>query len=410
MKSIKIAGKTFRLASRLSRLFAFFVDGTLLAVSLLLLFFIQSVLPPGPFFAFLSAALWIAGPKSNLRIRTLVLTQVALVFLLLPFLEEAPFHARPPHALALWSLGMLFMDGFKNGQGIGKNLLSLQVIRVKDGKPATFKDSFVRRLSGIFQPLDSLWSLGEKKQRMGDKFADTVVVKLAAEIEESEPPERVEPEQLLDDAIVEMTNRLAEARQKVDASIGIETQLRDAYEGALVQAERCQERASIAIQAGRDDLAREDLTRRNEYRQSAERYKTQWEEQQQIVAQLTALLETLQQKTAETQQKRDVVIAQHRNVDAHEHLRQMLAEVQDNEAFELLEKMEQDVSDASTLAKAAAEADVEFSDAKRDSEFAAYAEAASIDEELAQLKAKFQHQSGNADTRADTRADTHTEM
>lgn len=410
MESIKIAGKTFRLASRLSRLFAFFVDGTLLAVSLLLLFFIQLELPPWLFVALLSAALWISGRESNLRRRTLVLTQLALVFLLWPFLEENRLHPFPSLAPALWSLGMLFMDGLKNGQGIGKNLLSLQVIRVKDGKPSTFKDSFVRRLSGIFQPLDFLWALGEKKQRMGDKFADTVVVKLASEIEESEPPERVEPEQLLDDAIVEMTNRLAEARQKVDASIGIETQLRDAYEGALVQAERCQERASIAIQAGREDLAREDLTRRNEYRQSAERYKTQWEEQQQIVAQLTALLETLQQKTAETQRKRDVVIAQHRNVDAHEHLRQMLAEVQDNEAFELLEKMEQDVSDASTLAKAAAEADVEFSDAKRNSEFAAYAEAASIDEELAQLKAKFQHQSGNADTRADTRDDTHTEM
>ena len=79
--------------------------------------------------------------------------------------------------------------------------------------------------------------------------------------------------------------------------------------------------------------------------------------------------------------------------------------VQDNEAFELLEKMERDVSDASTLAKAAAEVDVEYSDAKRDREFAAYAEAASIDEELAELKAKFQHQSRNADTRADTNSE-----
>ena len=32
---------------------------------------------------------------------------------------------------------MLFMDGFKNGQGVGKKLLSLQVIRVKNGEPAT---------------------------------------------------------------------------------------------------------------------------------------------------------------------------------------------------------------------------------------------------------------------------------
>ena len=271
----------------------------------------------------------------------------------------------------------------------------------EDGKPATFKDSFVRRLSGIFQPLDSFWSFGKKRQRMGDKFADTVVVELASEVEEIEPAETEEPEKLLDDAIVEMTNRLAEARQKVDASIGIEKQLQNAYEGALAQAERCEERAAIAIQAGREDLAREDLARRNEYRQLAQRYKTQWEEQQRIVSQLTVLLETLQQKTAETQRKRDVVIAQHRNVDAHEHLRQMLEEVQDNKASALLEEMEQDVSDASTLAKAAAEVDAEFSDAKRDREFAAYAEEASIDEELAELKTKFQHKPGRADAESE---------
>ena len=394
MKSIKIAGKTFRLASRLSRLFAFFVEGTLLAVSLLLLFFLQLEVAPWLFFALLTFALWRFGPKINLGVGARVITQCALIFLLL----QPPFHPFPWLLPTLWGLGMLCMDGFKNGQGVGKKLLSLQVIRVKDGKPATFKDSFVRRLSGIFQPLDFFWSFGKKRQRMGDKFADTVVVELASEVEEIEPAETEEPEKLLDAAIVAMTNRLAEARQKVDASIGIEKQLSDAYEGALAQAERCEERAAIAIQAGREDLAREDLAHRNEYRQQAQRYKAQWEEQRRIVAQLGVLLETLEQKTAATRQKRDVVIAQHRNVDAHEHLRQMLEEVQDNEAFELLEKMEQDVSDASTLAKAAAEVDAEFADAKRDREFAAYAQKASIDEELAELKTKFQQKPGRADT------------
>lgn len=397
MKSLKIAGKTFRLASRLSRLFAFFVEGTLLAASLLLLFFLQFSVGTWLFFALLTFALWRFGPKINLGIGARVITQFALIFLL----SQGPLHPFPWLVPTLWCLGMLGMDGFKNGQGLGKKLLSLQVIRMKDGEPATFKDSFVRRLSGIFQPLDSFWSFGKKRQRMGDKFADTVVVELASEVQEIEPAETEEPEKLLDDAIVEMTNRLAEARQKVDASIGIEKQLQNAYEGALAQAERCEERAAIAIQAGREDLAREDLARRNEYRQLAQRYKTQWEEQQRVVSQLTVLLEALQQKTAETQRKRDVVIAQHRNVDAHEHLRQMLEEVQDNKAFELLEKMEQDVSDASTLAKAAAEVDAEFSDAKRDREFAAYAEEASIDEELAELKTKFQHKPGRADAESE---------
>ena len=46
MKSIKIAGKTFRLASRLSPLFAFFVEAPLLAASLLLLFVFQLEVVP----------------------------------------------------------------------------------------------------------------------------------------------------------------------------------------------------------------------------------------------------------------------------------------------------------------------------------------------------------------------------
>ena len=239
----------------------------------------------------------------------------------------------------------------------------------------------------LLQPF-GFWAFGKNRQRIGDKLADTVVVEAEPEPEEVEEPEAEDAEKVLNDALLEMTNRLAQARQKVDASIGIEKQLQDAYEGALAQAERCEERAAIAIQAGRDDLAREDLARRNEYRQLAERYKTQWEEQQQIVAQLTALLETLEHKTAATRQKRDVVIAQHRNVDAHEHLRQMLEELQGGQAAEILDKMESDASEASTLADAAAAAELDLDDAKREQEFAGYAEEAAIEKELAALKAK----------------------
>ena len=117
-------------------------------------------------------------------------------------------------------------------------------------------------------------------------------------------PEKEDPEKVLESAIIEITNRLSEARQKVDASIRIEKQFQNAYEGAVVQTERCEERATIAIQAGRDDLAREDIVQRNEYRQLANRYKAQWEEQKQVVADLTTLLETLQKKTEEAERKR----------------------------------------------------------------------------------------------------------
>ncbi len=351
MKLLEIAGKKFRLASRFARMFAFFLDSIIV--------------------------FWLSA----------ILSIFTNFFGIIPTFF-APFSILAPFLFWVW--GMLFLDGFKNGQGIGKRLLSMQVIRLKDGKPCTFKDSFVRRLTSCFQPFDILFSLGNKKQRMGDLFAETVVVKYEPHIQYDAPPKKEDPEKVLENAIIEITARLTEAREKVDASIGIEKQFQSAYQGALVQAERCEERATIAIQAGREDLAREDITQRNEYKRLAERYKKQWEEQQHVVAELTNLLETLEMKTEEAERKRDLVIAQHRNVDAQKHLQETLTEVEDGAAFDILNKMERNVSEAVTLAKAASQVDNDLSNMKLNKEYTGYAEEASIDDDLAELKSKLQ--------------------
>ena len=359
MKSIKIAGKKFKLASRLTRLYALFIDIALIgaAQSVLGLFGWLVALP------FFFKDLWTTG---------FGLTIFISLF-----------------SLALWIFGLFFMDGFRKGQGIGKKLLSLQVVRLKDGKPCTFKDAFLRRFAGLLQPFDLLWFLGKKQQRLGDKFAETVVVEFEPEPEQTET-ETEDPEQVLENAIAEMKNRLAEAREKVDASIGVEKQFQDAYEGAVLQSDRWQDRAVISLKAGREDLAREDLEKRNEYRRLANDYKTQWEEQKQIVRSLSDLLEHLQQKMTEAQGQKTVIVAKHRNVDAETHLREMLKEIQDSQAFETLAKMERDATEAATLAKAAAEVDVEYQDTELAREFAGYAEEASLDKDLAELKAKVQ--------------------
>ncbi len=363
MKSIKIAGKEFTLGSRLARLYALFIDFTCLSVVQITLVCLLRLIAE-----LISPTMWDRpeGAFQGFVIGTFVF-----------------------FSMVLWTFGVLFIDGFRKGQGIGKKLLSLQVLRLKDGKPGTLKDSFIRRLTSVFQPLDSLWTFGKRRQRVGDKLAETVVVKYEPESEQIEA-ETKDPEMVLENAIAEMTNRLSEAREKVDASIGVEKQFQAAYEGALAQAEQWQERAIISLKAEREDLAREDIAQRNEYHQLANQYKAQWDEQKQVVAELTTLLETLQQKTEEAERKRDIVIAQHRNVDAHQHLQQTLTEVQDGAAFEILNEMEQNASEAATLAKAASEVDIDLRDTKLNKEFAGYAEEASIENDLAELKAKLQ--------------------
>ena len=357
MKSIKIAGKKFKLASRLTRLYAFFIDVALIGATQSVLGFFVAVAS----FLFFNKSFWAAG--IGLSIFSLF-------------------------SVSLWIFGLFFIDGFRKGQGIGKKLLSLQVLRLKDGKPCTFKDAFLRRFAGLLQPFDLLWFLGKKQQRLGDKFAETVVVEFEPEPEATEA-ETEDPEKVLAGVIAEMKNRLSEARRKVDASIGVEKQFQDAYEGAVAQAEHWQDRAVISLKAGREDLAREDLEKRNEYRRLADEYQTQWEEQKQIVRSLNELLEHLQQQMMAAEGKKAAVVAKHRNVDAETHLREMLKEIQDSKAFEKLTQMEQDATEAATLAKAAAEVDVPYQDANLKREFASYAEEASLDKDLTELKAKL---------------------
>ena len=396
MKFIEVAGKKLKLASRFARLFAFFIDGMLVAGVLSILVFLFDAMGSGigPSLiriGLLSALLWTLGPKTKITQvadeSAFPLVQISIIALFGPWLNYG-LDTLLWGATAIGAAILFFIDGFGDGQGPGKKLLSLQVLRLKNGKPCSFKDSFVRRLAGIFQPLDFFWTLGEKKQRMGDKLAETVVVKLDA-VPEALETETEDPEKILENAIVEMTNRLSDARQKVDASVGVEKLFKNAYEGAVAQAERWQERAIINLKAGREDLAREDLGKRNEYQRLAAQYKKQREEQEQVVQALSDLLEHLQQKTMEAEGKKATVVAQHRNIDAEVHLRETLKEIQNNQAFETLANMEKKATEAATLAKAAAEADVAYQNVALEREFSGYAEEASLDKDLTELKAKL---------------------
>ena len=394
MKLIEVAGKKFKLASRWARLSAFLIDGMLVAGVLSILVFLFDAMGSGigPSLiriGLLSALLWTLGPKTKIDEEAVFpLVQMSIIGLFGPWLNYN-LDTLLWGGAAIGTAILFFIDGFSDGQGPGKKLLSLQVLRLKNGKPCSFKDSFVRRLTSIFQPLDSFWTFGKQRQRMGDKLVETVVVKLDA-VPEALETETEDPEKILESAIIEMSNRLSDARQKVDASVGVEKLFQNAYEGAIAQASGWQERAVINLKAGREDLAREDLEKRNEYRRLADKYKTQWEDQKQVVQALSNLLEHLQQKITETEGKKAVVVAQHRNIDAESHIREMLKEIQDSQAFETLAKMEQDATEAATLAKTAAEVDVAYQDVKLEREFAGYAEEASIEKDLTQLKARLQ--------------------
>jgi uncharacterized RDD family membrane protein YckC len=103
--------------------------------------------------------------------------------MVMAFFTRAP--GAPAIIIALLSIGwfffyLLFADGLPGSGSWGKHMLGAVVIDERTGRPCTFGQSFVRNIFLIvLGPIDWLFIFGQKHQRLGDKVAHTVVVRLA---------------------------------------------------------------------------------------------------------------------------------------------------------------------------------------------------------------------------------------
>src|SRR6266550_2756054 len=85
------------------------------------------------------------------------------------------------------------------------------------------------------------------------------------------------PEKMLNQLIVDMRSQLAKAKQQVAAAIADEKRLSAQVDTEKKSAEDWERRAVLAVQEGRDDLAKQALLRHNEHAQGAVQLHETWE-------------------------------------------------------------------------------------------------------------------------------------
>ena len=197
-----------------------------------------------------------------------------------------------------------------------------------------------------------------------------------------------DPEKVLNQITIEMNEQLVDTKQKVAAAIADEKRLQRQYQETAEQAKGWEEKATIAVEKERDDLAREALARRNEAQQLADEYKIQWDKQRQAVDQLKEHLRALELKIGEAGRKKNLLIARQKRATAQKQIHETMAGMKDSGAFNTFDRMEQKVGDMEARADAAAE----MADFERDpleDEFAALEKNDNVDDDLAALKAKL---------------------
>ena len=303
-----------------------------------------------------------------------------------------------------------------------------RAIRLADGKPCGFKENWIRRLTLLLQPFDIFWIFWKERQRLGDKLARTVVIKVdpdktedSAEINAAgteasavnikdiirhayqsvsknmftfwrkniwkERLTRILREtEIAETAIREMKNRLSVAEEKLESAILIEKQFRSLHENIISRAEQYYNGAADAVKKGDAERARKQLEKRNEYRRLATESKKRWADQEQVVLALRNLLAYIQQKMMEIEAKQAGVKAQYRKIATAADLRETLQHLRNNPLLQ----MEQDASAKAFSAKMAAEMDLDYQDAELERKYDDYIENESVEDELDKLKSTLQ--------------------
>ncbi|MDX2243482.1 MAG: PspA/IM30 family protein [Leptolyngbyaceae cyanobacterium bins.302] len=191
-----------------------------------------------------------------------------------------------------------------------------------------------------------------------------------------------DPEKILEQTVLDMQEDLIQLRQAVAQAIATQKRTERQYSQAMTTSDEWYRRAQLAIQKGDDTLAREALTRRKSYQETATVMKTQLDQQVSVVAQLKQNMMKLESKISEAKTKKDLYIARARSAKASQQINEMLGNVGTGSAMAAFERMEEKVLQMEAQAEAVSELGMDDLEKR----FEQLGQADDIDAELAAMK------------------------
>ena len=194
-----------------------------------------------------------------------------------------------------------------------------------------------------------------------------------------------DPEKILEQAMLDMQEELIQFRQAVAQAIATQKRTERQHTQAQDMANEWYRRAELALQKGEEILAKEALTRRKTYQDTATTMQQQLTQQRTVVDQLKKNMLMLEGKLAEAKTKKDMYIARARSAQASQNLNEMMNRMNPNSATSVFERMEEKVLELE--AQSAAVADLGAGDLEN--RFAALESGNDVDSELAALKARL---------------------
>ncbi|MGF1600850.1 MAG: PspA/IM30 family protein [Thermosynechococcaceae cyanobacterium] len=195
-----------------------------------------------------------------------------------------------------------------------------------------------------------------------------------------------DPEKILEQTVDDMREDLVQLRQAVAQSIASQKRLEQQYNQAETQASKWYDNAQLALKKGDENLAREALTRKKTFAETAASLKSQLDQSAGQVSNLKRNMMALEGKIAEAKTKKEMLKARARAAKATEQINQAMGGIDPSSAVSAFERMEEKVLNMEAQSQAAAE----LSGDTLESKFAALESGSGVEDELMMMKAEIQ--------------------
>ena len=192
-----------------------------------------------------------------------------------------------------------------------------------------------------------------------------------------------DPEKMLNQILRDMEVNIRQAREQVAAMIAQEKEIEADLATTRKLAREWGAKAQRAVEAGKDDLAREALRRKRDNEENAAVYESQLATQEATVSKLKQQLQALESKYQSTLGQRDVLIQRQRRAQAQVKVAESLTEFSPMDPTADLERMERKIRGSEARAAAL----TELGDESFDAQFRELDIDTDIEAELAALKA-----------------------
>lgn len=164
-----------------------------------------------------------------------------------------------------------------------------------------------------------------------------------------------DPEKMIKQVILDMQNQLLQLKTQVAVSIADQHLLEKKHTETVEKAKEWMHKAELAVDKNQDDLARAALERHKSFSLLAESFQQQVESQKIQVENLKSAYRKLEQKLAEAESKKDVLIARHRRARTASRASDAHAAMGDHSKAATFERMKDKVARGEAISEAKAE-------------------------------------------------------